>query len=131
MTNPASSPSSIRFDPAIWRKRRAASTGRSLFGTAAVDMEPVNNDAQAQQMADCARLSPGLFALPAESIAESLASRKLSPQGASSGLRLLTFYINYAAKWLSPSRRRKLEKAKKLLSDRIAREAKARADQAY
>ncbi len=95
-----------------------------------MDMEPVNDDARAQQMAGCARLSPGLFALPAESIAESLASRELSPQGASSGLRLLTFYISYAAKWLSPSRRRKLEKAKKLLSDRITREAQDHADEA-
>ncbi len=79
-------------------------------------------------MAGCARLSPELFAMPAESIAESLASRELSPQGASSGLRLLAFYIRHAAKWLSPSRRRKLEKAKKLLSDRVTREAKANAD---
>jgi Protein of unknown function (DUF3175) len=79
-------------------------------------MDPVN------EMADCARLYPGLFTKPAKSIADSLASRELSPQGASSGLRLLTFYINYAAKWLSPSRRRNLEKAKKLLSDRVSRE---------
>ena len=86
-------------------------------------MEPVNDEnTQTQQVADCARLSPGLFTMPAESIAESLASPELSPQGPSSGLRLLTFYINYAAKWLSPTRRRKLEKAKKLLSVRVSRE---------
>jgi Protein of unknown function (DUF3175) len=86
-------------------------------------MEPFNDENMpASQMADCARLSPGLFTKPAEGIAESLASRELSPQGASSGLRLLTFYINYAAKWLSPARRRKLEKAKKLLSNRVSRE---------
>jgi Protein of unknown function (DUF3175) len=86
-------------------------------------MEPFNDEnTPAQQMADCARLNPGLFTMPAEGIAESLASREHSPQGASSGLRLLTFYINYAAKWLSPARRRKLEKAKKLLSDRVTRE---------
>jgi hypothetical protein len=86
-------------------------------------MEPVNDgNTQTLQMSNCAQLSPGLFTKPAESIAESLASHELSPQGASSGLRLLTFYINYAAKWLSPARRRKLEKAKKLLSVRVTRE---------
>jgi hypothetical protein len=71
---------------------------------------------------DCARLSAGLFNLPAETIAESLASKEVSPQGASSGLRLLTFYMNYAGKRLSPLRRRNLEKARKLLSDRVTRE---------
>jgi Protein of unknown function (DUF3175) len=76
----------------------------------------------AQQVADCAKLSAGFFTLPAEEIAESLASREISPQGASSGLRLLTVYINYAGKRLSPSRRRNLEKAKKLLSERVTRE---------
>lgn len=75
-----------------------------------------------QQMADCARLCAGVFTMPAESIAESLASKEISPQGPSSGLRLLTFYMNYARKWLSPSRRRNLEKAKKLLEQRVARE---------
>jgi len=60
--------------------------------------------------------------MPAKNIAESLASRENSPQGPSSGLRLLTFYMNYAGKWLSPSRRRNLEKAKKLLEERVTRE---------
>lgn len=81
-----------------------------------------NDYSHSQHMADCARLSAGLFALSAEEIAESLASPEVSPQGASSGLRLLTFYMNYAGKRLSPSRRRNLEKAKKLLSDRATRE---------
>ncbi len=86
-------------------------------------MDPVNEEnTPAQQMAECARLHPGLFTMPAKNIVESLASREVSPQGASSGLRLLTFYINYAGKRLSPSRRRNLEKAKKLLSDRVTRE---------
>lgn len=81
-----------------------------------------NGRGNAQHMTECARLSTGLFAMPAEAIAESLASKEISPQGPSSGLRLLTFYMNYAGKRLSPSRRRNLEKAKKLLSDRITRE---------
>jgi tRNA(adenine34) deaminase len=67
-------------------------------------------------------LSSGLFTMPAEAIADSLASKEISPQGPSSGLRLLTFYISYAGKRLSPARLRNLEKAKKLLADRVARE---------
>jgi hypothetical protein len=76
----------------------------------------------AHQMVDCAQLNTRLFTMPAKEIADSLASREFSPQGASSGLRLLTFYINYAGKRLSVSRRKNLEKAKKLLSDRMTRE---------
>lgn len=75
-----------------------------------------------QQLTQREHLSSGLFTMPAEAIADSLASKDISPQGPSSGLRLLTFYINYAGKRLSPSRLRNLEKAKKLLADRVARE---------
>jgi len=81
-----------------------------------------NGRSHVRQMGDCARLSAGLFNMRAEAIAESLASKDVSPQGPSSGLRLLTFYMNYAGKRLSPSRRRNLEKARRLLSDRVTRE---------
>lgn len=66
-----------------------------------------------------------LFSLPPEAIAESLASREISPRGPASGLRLLSFYIRHSAKRLSPSRQRSLEKARKLLTDRIEREIRA------
>ncbi len=75
-----------------------------------------------EQTTECPLPPAGLFALPAEKIAESLASEKVSPRGAASGRRLLTFYINYAGKRLSASRRRTLEKARKLLFDRVVRE---------
>jgi hypothetical protein len=61
----------------------------------------------------------GLFTKSAEVIARTLASKKVSPKGPSSGLRMLTFYINRAGKELTESRRKELEKAKLLLSDRI------------
>jgi len=61
----------------------------------------------------------GLFAKDAVTIAESLASKEVFPQGPASGMRVLSFYINYAGKSLSASRRRNLEKAKKLLSARL------------
>lgn len=91
-------------------------------------MEPNNNGRNnnsrnnVHPITECAQLSPGLFAMSAEAIAASLASKEVSPQGPSSGLRLLTFYMNYAGKRLSPARRRTLEKAKKLLSERVTRD---------
>ncbi len=68
----------------------------------------------------------GLFKRSAAVIARSLASKKVSPKGPGSGMRMLTFFINRAGKGLSASRRAELQKAKKLLSHRIQRE-KARA----
>jgi hypothetical protein len=68
---------------------------------------------------------PGLFTKDASTIARTLASKRISPKGPGSGMRMLTFFINRAGKALSASRRRELEKAKKLLSQRVAR-AKAR-----
>ena len=64
----------------------------------------------------------GLFAMPAEALADSLASNEVSPQGTAAGMRLLRFYISHSAKRLSPSRLRSLQKARKLLAARIDRE---------
>jgi tRNA(adenine34) deaminase len=61
----------------------------------------------------------GLFTKSAPVIARSLASKKVSPKGPTSGLRMLTFYINRAGKELTEDRRTELEKAKRLLSERI------------
>jgi len=63
----------------------------------------------------------GLFTKSAATIARELASKKVSPKGPGSGMRMLTFYINRAGHNLSSERRRELEKAKELLSQRIAR----------
>jgi len=64
----------------------------------------------------------GLFTMPPEALADSLASKEVSPQGTAAGMRLLTFYISHSAKRLSPSRLRSLQKARKLLAARIDRE---------
>ena len=64
----------------------------------------------------------GLFTKSPEEIARSLASKKVSPKGPASGMRMLTYFVNRAGKGLSATRRAKLEKAKKLLSERIAKE---------
>jgi hypothetical protein len=65
---------------------------------------------------------PGLFTKSAATIARSLASKSVSPKGPSSGMRMLTFFINRAGRGLSQQRRAELEKAKSLLSERIRRE---------
>jgi tRNA(adenine34) deaminase len=62
---------------------------------------------------------PGLFKKNAAAIAQSLASRKVSPKGPASGMRMLNYFINRAGRGLSATRRAELEKAKKLLSKRI------------
>lgn len=64
----------------------------------------------------------GLFTKSPEEIARSLASKKVSPKGPASGMRMLTYFVNRAGKGLSATRRARLEKAKKLLSERIAKE---------
>src|SRR6266704_6756977 len=58
----------------------------------------------------------GLFTKDAPAIARSLASKKVSPKGPGSGMRMLTYFINRAGRNLSPTRRRELERAKELLS---------------
>ena len=62
---------------------------------------------------------PGLFNKDAETVARSLASKKVSPKGPGSGMRMLTFYINRAGKNLSAERKAELARAKELLSERI------------
>ncbi len=61
----------------------------------------------------------GLFTRDAATIARSLASKKVSPKGPGSGMRMLTYFINRAGKGLSASRRKELEKAKVLLSRKV------------
>jgi tRNA(adenine34) deaminase len=64
----------------------------------------------------------GLFKQSASAIARALASKKVSPKGPASGMRMLNFYINRAGKNLSPDRHAELEKAKEKLSAIIARQ---------
>jgi tRNA(adenine34) deaminase len=63
----------------------------------------------------------GLFTKDAATIAKTLASKKVSPKGPLSGLRMLTYFLNRGGKGLDSDRRAELEKAKDLLSARIKR----------
>lgn len=58
----------------------------------------------------------GLFKKSPKVIATALASKKVSPKGPGSGMRMLTFYINRAGKNLPAERKTALNKAKIILS---------------
>lgn len=66
----------------------------------------------------------GLFNKSATEIAKALASKRVSPKGPASGMRMLNFYINRAGKNLSKERLSELEEAKGKLSDIIAKQKK-------
>jgi hypothetical protein len=61
----------------------------------------------------------GLFTKDAATIAKSLASKKVSPKGPASGMRMLTYFINRGGKRLTNERRAELENAKDILSEKI------------
>jgi hypothetical protein len=72
----------------------------------------------------------GLFTKDAATIARTLASKKVSPKGPGSGMRMLTYFINRAGRGLPAERRAELEKAKSLLSRRIKEARRARTGKA-
>jgi tRNA(adenine34) deaminase len=66
------------------------------------------------------------FIQDAETIAKTMVSKKISPKGIGSGIRMIQYFINRAGKSLSAARKRELEKAKRILQAR-ARSEKASA----
>ena len=68
---------------------------------------------------------PGLFTKNARTIAWTLASKRVSPKGITSGLRMLLFFINRAGRGLSARRRAELLKAKRLMHEMIATQQRA------
>ncbi|HEY3965985.1 MAG TPA: DUF3175 domain-containing protein [Planctomycetaceae bacterium] len=63
--------------------------------------------------------SEGLFTKDAATIARNLASKRVSPKGIGSGIRMLQYFINRGGQGLSQRRRRELEKAKHLLQEKL------------
>ncbi len=61
----------------------------------------------------------GLFTRDAETIARVMTTKKVSPKGPGSGLRMIQFFINRAGKNLPRARKRELEKAKKILQEKM------------
>ena len=62
-----------------------------------------------------------LFTKDAQTIARAMASKKVSPKGIGSGIRMMQFFINRAGKNLPAARKRELEKAKRLLQAKVAK----------
>jgi hypothetical protein len=63
----------------------------------------------------------GIFTRDAETIARHMASKKVSPIGIGSGIRMIQYFINRAGKDLPASRKRELEKAKRILQSQKKR----------
>jgi tRNA(adenine34) deaminase len=59
-----------------------------------------------------------LFTKDAQTIARAMASKKVSPKGIGSGIRMIQYFINRGGKGLSATRKKELEKAKKLLQEK-------------
>ena len=67
---------------------------------------------------------PGTFAKSAKEIARIMSSPGVSPKGLGSGIRMIQYFINRSGKGLRPERRRALERAKRILQRRMAKEKK-------
>ena len=59
-----------------------------------------------------------LYPKDAKTIARVMATKKVSPKGLGSAIRMVQFYINRAGKNLPASRKRELEMAKRILQDK-------------
>jgi hypothetical protein len=59
------------------------------------------------------------FTKDAATIAKIMSSKKVSPKGIGSGIRMIQYFINRGGKDLSPTRRRELEKAKRILQEKM------------
>jgi tRNA(adenine34) deaminase len=64
----------------------------------------------------------GLFTKDAETIVRSMASKKVSPKGPGSGLRMIQFFINRAGKNLPSERKKELERAKQILWEKMRKQ---------
>jgi hypothetical protein len=68
----------------------------------------------------------GLFTKNGTTIARTLASKRVSPKGPGSGMRMLSYFMNRGGRGLTAARRAELEKAKSLLAKRVEQERKTR-----
>jgi tRNA(adenine34) deaminase len=112
----------------FFRKRRLEKSSARILGKEAPTQEAPMTTRKpkkkwsAEVTTDSTHPDEGLFNESASTIAKALASKKVSPKGPASGMRMLNFYINRAGKNLSKSRHDELEKAKTLLSEIIAKQ---------
>ena len=64
---------------------------------------------------------PGLFTKDAATIARVMATKRVSPKGIGSAIRMVQYLLNRSGASLPARRRRELERAKRLLQARRAR----------
>jgi tRNA(Arg) A34 adenosine deaminase TadA len=112
----------------FFRKRRLEKSSARILGKEAPTREAPMTTRKpkkkwsAEVTTDSTHPDEGLFNQSASAIAKALASKKVSPKGPASGMRMLNFYINRAGKNLPKSRHAELEKAKTRLSEIIAKQ---------
>ena len=117
----------------FFRERRLEESSARILGIEGIGTEAPSQETpmttqktkkkwSAEVTTDSTHPDEGLFNQSASAIAKALASKKVSPKGPASGMRMLNFYINRAGKNLSASRHAELEKAKTLLSEIIAKQ---------
>jgi tRNA(Arg) A34 adenosine deaminase TadA len=129
----------------FFRKRRLEKSSARILGIEGIGTETPTQEApmatkkaakkattksagkkwSAKVTTDSTHPEEGLFNESAATIARSLASKKVSPKGPASGMRMLNFYINRAGKNLTAARLAELKKAKTLLSARIVKQKSA------
>ncbi|MGB6131575.1 MAG: DUF3175 domain-containing protein [Acidobacteriaceae bacterium] len=118
------------------KKRAASRTTRKSSSKSAAKKSPAKRSAAGKSSGkrwvrtvntDSTHPQEGLFTKRASEIARALASKKVSPKGPASGMRMLTYFINRGGKGLSASRKEELERAKRLLHARIEKEKAKRA----
>jgi hypothetical protein len=68
---------------------------------------------------------PGTFSGSATEIGRTMARKDVSPGGLGSGIRMIQYFINRGGKNLSARRRTELERAKRILQQRAARQKPA------
>lgn len=69
---------------------------------------------------DSTKPPPRTFSGSAATIARTMARKDVSPKGLGSGIRMIQYFINRGGKNLSASRRRELERAKRILQRKAA-----------
>jgi len=73
-----------------------------------------------QVTTDSTHPPPRTFTGSAQQIARTMARKDISPKGLGSGIRMIQYFINRAGRDLSATRRRELERAKRILQRRAA-----------
>lgn len=110
----------------FFRQRRGKKTAIRISQNSEIPAKDVSMATKKKWSAkvdtDSTHPDEGLFNKSASAIAKALASKKVSPKGPASGMRMLNFYINRAGKNLTKERHAELEKAKEKLSAIIAKQ---------